>query len=109
MPVKTLLSALEKDAREGQLVAVVRVLNSTGGSTTTAVVRPADPLSGFGDERITREISAALGEMIRKGSEADLIEVSDAEGNPVRVVVELVRDKFHIVIFGAGHVGHAVA
>jgi xanthine/CO dehydrogenase XdhC/CoxF family maturation factor len=109
MPVKALLRALEKDAREGRLVAVVRVLNPIGSSTMTAVVRPDGPFSGFSDEHVNGSVTAALRDMMRKGSEADLIEVSDAEGKPVRLVVELVRDKFHVVIFGGGHVGHAVA
>lgn len=109
MSVKTLLSALEEDAREARLVAVVRVLNSSGSPTITAVVRPTDPFPRFGDEQITRRVSAALDEMIRQGAEADLLEAPDAEGNLVKIVVELVRDKLHVVIFGAGHVGHAVA
>lgn len=109
MPVNTLLSALEEDAREGRLVAVIRVLNSTSSSPMTTVYRPGDFLLRIGDERIARRVSAALDEMIRKGAEADMLEVPDAEGNLVRVVVELVRDKLHVVIFGAGHVGHAVA
>jgi xanthine/CO dehydrogenase XdhC/CoxF family maturation factor len=104
-----LLSALEEGAREARLVAVVRVLNSSGSSTITAAVRPSDSLPGVGDEQITQRVSAALDEMIRQGTEVDLLEASDAEGNPIRVVVELVRDKLHVVIFGAGHVGHAVA
>jgi len=109
MSVKTLLSALEEDARGGRLVAVVRVLNSSGSSTLTAVVRPTDPFPLIGDELIARRVLAALEGMIRNGAEADMLEVPDAEGNPVRVVVELVREKQRVVIFGAGHVGHAVA
>ncbi|MEK6301081.1 MAG: XdhC family protein [Acidobacteriota bacterium] len=107
--VKTLLRTLEEDSREGLLAAVVRVLDPAGSSTITAVVRPGDPLPRMGDERITKSIGAALEEMVRKGVDADLIEVADGEGNPVSVVVELVRDKLHVVIFGGGHVGHAVA
>ncbi|MFY9607159.1 MAG: XdhC family protein [Blastocatellia bacterium] len=75
----------------------------------TTVYRPGGFFPRIGDERITQSISRAVEEMSRKGVEADLIEVRDAEGNQARVVVELVRDKLHVVIFGAGHVGQAVA
>lgn len=109
MPVNTLLRALEEDAREGRLVAVIRVLNSTSCSPIPTVYRPGDFFPRIGDDLITQSISAAIDEMNRKGAEADLIEVSDAEGNQVTVVVELVRDKLQVVIFGAGHVGQAVA
>lgn len=108
-PAKMLLSTLEEDTRVGILAAVVRVLDPAGGLTMTAVVRPGDPLPRIRDERITRSTSAALEEMVRTGAHADLIEVDDAEGNPVKVVVELVRDKLHVIVFGGGHVGHAVA
>ena len=108
-PAKTLLSTLEEDTRVGLLAAVVRVMDPASGLTMTAVVRPGDPLPRIRDEVITRSIAAALEEMVQKGAHADLIEVADAEGNPVRVVVELVRDKLHVVVFGGGHVGHAVA
>lgn len=109
MPINTLLSALEDDAREGRLVAVIRVLISTNSSPITIVHRPGDSFPRIGDERITESISIAVDEMIRIGAEANLIESSDAEGNQVRIVVELVRDRLHVVIFGAGHVGQAVA
>lgn len=109
MPVNTLLGALEGDAREGRLVVVIRVLNSPASFPIRTVCRFGESLPRIGDERITQGISTAIDEMSRKGAEADLIEVSDAEGNRVRVIVELVRDKLRVVIFGAGHVGQAVA
>lgn len=109
MPVNTLLRALEEDSRVGRLVALIRVLNSTGSSPMTIVYRPGESFPRIGDERITQSISRAVHEMSQKGTGADLIEISDEKGNQVRVVVELVRDKLHVVIFGAGHVGQAVA
>ena len=108
MSVNTLLSTLGEAASEGRLVAVVRVLKPLR-STITAAFRPGDPFPRIGDERIEEKVSKAVDEMIRKGLEADVIEACDAEGNQVRVVVELVRDKLHVVVFGAGHVGQAVA
>ena len=109
MPAKKLLSTLEEDAHQGRLLAVVRVLGSAAGSTIAAVVRPGEPVPLIGDERITTRVATALEEIARNGAAADLIEVTDAEGNSARIVVELVRDKLHVVIFGGGHVGHAVA
>lgn len=108
MPINTLLSALEENAKEGRLVAVIRVLNSTASFPMTTMCRPGE-FPPIGDERITQRISRAVDEMTQKGTEADLIEVSDEEGNQVRIVVELVKDKLHVVIFGGGHVGQAVA
>ena len=109
MSVKMQLSTVEESARAGRPIAIVRVLNSSVGSTVTAVVRPGDQLSIIGDERITRMIPAALDDMVRKNAEASIFEVLDGEGQVASVVIELVRDKPQVVIFGAGHVGHAVA
>jgi xanthine dehydrogenase accessory factor len=109
MSVNTLLRAIEGDTKEGRLVAVIRVLKSTAGCPVRTVWRFGDSFPRIGDERITRAISRAVEAIGRKGVEADLIEVFDSEGNRVRAVVELVRDKLHVVIFGAGHVGQAVA
>lgn len=109
MRVNKLLTALEGDAREGRLVAVIRILNSTASFPMTIVCRPGDFFPRIGDKRITQGISSAVEVMSKKGAEADLIEIPDDNGNQVRVVVELVRDKLHVVIFGAGHVGQAVA
>lgn len=109
MTVNKLLSALEGDAREGRLVAVIRVLNSTGSSSMTRIYRPGDLFPRIGNAHITQSVSRLVDDLRRKGADADLIEASDAEGNQVRIVVELVRERLHVVIFGAGHVGQAVA
>lgn len=109
MPVKTLLGALEKDARDGQPLAVIRILSPAGGSMTTTVFRLGEPLPQIRDEQVTARIASAVGDLARKGAEVNLIEIADAEGNQLQLVVELVRSKLHVVIFGGGHVGHAVA
>jgi xanthine dehydrogenase accessory factor len=108
MPVKTLLGALEKDARDGQPVAVIRILGPAGSMATT-VFRLGDPLPQIRDEQVTARVASAVGDLARKGAEMDLIEIADAEGNQLKLVVELVRNKLHVVIFGGGHVGQAVA
>ena len=109
MPVKTLLGALEKDARDGQPLAVIRILSPAGGSMTTTVFRFEDPLPQIRDEQVTARIASAVGDLSRKGAEVNLIEIADAEGNQLQLVVELIRSKLHVVIFGGGHVGQAVA
>lgn len=109
MPINTLLSTLEEDSGEGRTVAVIRVLNETSGFPLRTLYRSGEFVPHFGDEGITQHISRAIEGMSRKRAEVDLIEVSDSKGNQVRVVVELIRDKLHLVIFGAGHVGQSVA
>jgi xanthine/CO dehydrogenase XdhC/CoxF family maturation factor len=109
MPVKTLLSALEKDARDGQPIAVIRMLSPAGGSLATTVFRLGDPLPQIRDEQVTARIASAVDELARKGAEVDLIEIADADGNQLKLVVELIKNKLHVVIFGGGHVGQAVA
>jgi len=109
MPVRTLLGALEKDARDGQPLAVIRILSPAGGSTTTTVFRLGDPLPQIRDEQVTARIASAVGDLARKGAEVNLIEIADADGNQLELVVELIRSKLHVVIFGGGHVGQAVA
>jgi xanthine/CO dehydrogenase XdhC/CoxF family maturation factor len=109
MPVKTLLGSLEKDASDGKPIAVIRILSPADGSMATTVFRLGDPLPRVRDEQVTARIASAVGDLAREGADVNLIEIADADGNQLKLVVELVRNKLHVVIFGGGHVGQAVA
>jgi xanthine dehydrogenase accessory factor len=47
--------------------------------------------------------------LIDKGTIADLVEVVDEKGSAVTLAVEIIRPKLELLVFGAGHVGQAVA
>ena len=106
---RDLLSKIESGASRGEPVAVVRVLNPASGNPTTVTAYQGQLSPPIPDRRITDEILSTVDRLIAKGGLADLIETADEQGTRVTLAVEIVRPKFELIVFGAGHVGHAVA
>jgi len=106
---ESLLEAIQNEARQGELVAVVRVLRPARGETTTVRVFEGEVFPPVDDRKLTDQIVSAVQSLTVSGGTADLIEAVDEKGSRVRLAVEIVRPKLELVIFGAGHVGQAVA
>ena len=104
-----LLEAVESAATRAQLVAVVRVLHDRAEKNATIVIRGDESVPVISDSKLSAVIKSSVEIAMTKGSAAELIEAIDEEGNPVRLAVEIVRPKLELVVFGAGHVGQAVA
>ena len=104
-----LLESVESAASRGRLVAVVRVLHERAEKNATIVVRGDELVPAITDSKLTAAIRSSVEAAMTKGSAAELIETVDEEGSRVRLAVEIVRPKLELVIFGAGHVGQAVA
>lgn len=102
-----LLEGIEGQTRRGELVAVVRVL--CPGKNTTVRVYDGEMFPPIEDSKLTDQILVAVRGLIGKGGIADLIDAVDEQGSRVRLAVEVVRPKPELVVFGAGHVGQAVA
>lgn len=106
---ESLLEAIENEARQGELVAVVRVLRQPRGQTITVRVFEGEVFPPIDDHKLAAQIAGAVQGLLAKSGIADLIEAVDEKGSRVRLAVEIVRPKLELVIFGAGHVGQAVA
>ena len=106
---KNLLQTIEDGASRGEPLAVVRVLNQASFKNLTVTVSNGELYPPVADRKIASTILASVESVRAKGGVADLIETLDEQGSPVRLVIEIVRPKFELVVFGAGHVGQAVA
>jgi xanthine dehydrogenase accessory factor len=104
-----LLEAVESAASRGQLVAVVRVLRERAEKSATIVVRGDKLVPAITDFKLTAAIKSSVETATTKGSAAELVDAVDEQGSHVRLAVEIVRPKIELVVFGAGHVGQAVA
>jgi len=109
MSVKTLLETIENGALVGEPVAIVRALNAISGENVTVTVSNGGLFPPISDRRTAEGILAAVDRLTAKGGVADLVDATDENGSPVRLAVEIVKPKFELVVFGAGHVGQAVA
>src|SRR5262249_24380445 len=77
---------------------------------TVSVTVSGDEISPpIADGRLTASVLEAVGSLATKGGVADLIDAVDQEGTAVRLAVEIIKPKLELIVFGAGHVGQAVA
>jgi xanthine dehydrogenase accessory factor len=103
------LKEIGEAAARGESIAVVRLLSSRADENKLMVVQDGELVPGPGNQRLEKQILGAVDRLASKGGVADLIEASDEQGSPLRIAIEIVRPKLQLVIFGAGHVGQAVA
>jgi xanthine dehydrogenase accessory factor len=61
------------------------------------------------DQTLTDHVLTAVQNLSKRGGVADLVDSLDEQGSPVRLAIEIIRPKLELLIFGAGHVGQAVA
>ncbi|MFY9558165.1 MAG: XdhC family protein [Blastocatellia bacterium] len=106
---KTLLEDIESRSMRGEPVAVVRALEIGSGGRATVSVSRGEIFPPIKDRQLAAHILAAVNTLTDKGGIADLVEVEDEQGSRVTLAVEVVKPKLALVIFGAGHVGQAVA
>ena len=103
------LEAVESVANRGELVAVVRVLRDSPEKNATISVRNGELVPPIDDLKLADQILSSVESITTRGAAADLLEAVDEEGSRVRLAVEIVRPKLELIVFGAGHVGQAVA
>jgi xanthine/CO dehydrogenase XdhC/CoxF family maturation factor len=103
------LEAVESVARRGELVAVVRVLRDSPERNITTSVRNGELVPAIDDLKLADQILSSVGSVTARGAAADLVDAVDEEGSRVRLAIEIVRPKLELIVFGAGHVGQAVA
>ncbi|HJZ67312.1 MAG TPA: XdhC family protein [Blastocatellia bacterium] len=104
-----LLEIIEDRAALGEQIVVARVLYPESGKTVSVTVSGDEISPPIADGRLTASVLEAVGSLATKGGVADLIDAVDQEGTAVRLAVEIIKPKLELIVFGAGHVGQAVA
>jgi xanthine dehydrogenase accessory factor len=110
MPVpKKLLETIEDRAKHGKQIAVVRALFVGSDKKATLAVTDGELLPTLADQSLAGRILAAVEALAARRGAADLVDVLDGQGSPVTLAIEIIKPKLELLIFGAGHVGQAVA
>ena len=104
-----LLEAIEEGTTRGERVAVVRVLTGESAKNTTLTVCNGKLFPALEDRKLAERILAAVESLSARGGVADLVDALDEKGSRVPLVIEIIKPKLELLIFGAGHVGQAVA
>src|SRR5713101_6356142 len=104
-----LLEIIEDHANRGEPIAVARVLYREPDKTVSVTVSGDELWPPISDRKLRVSILEAVASLATKSGVADLIDVVDEEGSAVRLAVEIIKPKLELIVFGAGHVGQAVA
>ena len=104
-----LLETIESAAKRGEPVAVIRVLNTADDEAAAFTVSGGECLPPPQDRKLAVRALAAVENLAAKGGVADLVDAQDEKGTSVTLAIEIVKPKIELVVFGAGHVGQAVA
>jgi len=106
--LRHLLDTIGDIAARGEHIAVARVISVESGSTTVTVSSGA-LYPALEDRQLTDQVLTAVQSLGARGGAADLVEGRDEKGSPVTIAIEIIAPKHELLIFGAGHVGQAVA
>ena len=104
-----LLDKIEDAAKRGEHIAVVRVLDVGSGKTATVTVSHGELFPPLADRRLADQLLAAVENLVARGGVTDLVDALDEQGSLVTLAIEIIKPKLELLIFGAGHVGQAVA
>jgi xanthine/CO dehydrogenase XdhC/CoxF family maturation factor len=106
---RNLLEVIEDGATRGEHVAVVRALSVGSGKNATVAVCDGVLFPPLADKRLADQVLVAVASLAERGGVADFVDVLDQQGSRVTLVIEIIKPKLELLIFGAGHVGQAVA
>jgi xanthine/CO dehydrogenase XdhC/CoxF family maturation factor len=104
-----LLEIIEDHANRGEPIAVARVLYPKSDKAVSVTASGDEVWPPIADRKLSVSILEAVASLVTKNGVADLIDVVDEEGSAIRLAVEIIKPKLELVVFGAGHVGQAVA
>jgi xanthine dehydrogenase accessory factor len=105
---RDLLRAIHEAHAAGRTVALVTVLEASGAHAKLmieegAAVRVPDPAPPWFEHAVEAGLS-----VLASGKISELVAASGPEG-ALTIAVEVLRPRASLIIFGAGHVGHALA
>jgi xanthine/CO dehydrogenase XdhC/CoxF family maturation factor len=106
---KNLLETIEDCATRGDHIAIVRALNPGSGKSATVMVSHGELLQPLADRKLADQVLGSVENLAARGGVADLVDAVDEQGSPVSLAIEIIKPKLELLIFGAGHVGQAVA
>ena len=109
MSDKQLLDFIAERSGAGEPISVITTIAAGGETHKLAVTEAGDSCGSNRSVELPAEIIAAARKAIGGRKLASIVETaSEAEGK-VTYVIEVIRPKPSLVVFGAGHVGQAVA
>ena len=109
MSDKQLLDFIAERSGAGEPISVVTRIVAGGETHKLAVTETGDYCSSEQSVKWSAEIIAAARKSIGGRKLASVSETLSEAGEKVTYVIDVIRPKASLVIFGAGHVGQAVA
>jgi xanthine dehydrogenase accessory factor len=106
---RNLLETIESAAKRGEHIAVIRVLNIAAGEAATFAITRGECVPLPEDRQLAQQALTAVENLAARGGVTDLIDARDEKGSSVTLAIEIIKPKLELLIFGAGHVGQAVA
>lgn len=105
MNKKDTLDAIVSAYEAGSPAAIVTVVD--GELSETMIVRADVPSAGLAGWR--READRVAREFLASRRETALTTITTADGGTLKLAIEAMRPRTSLLVFGAGHVGQAVA
>ena len=109
MSDKQLLDFIAERSGAGEPISVITRIAAGGQIHKVAVTETGDYCSSERSVEFPAEILAAARKSIGGRKLASIVETPSEAGEKVTYVIDVIRPKLALVIFGAGHVGQAVA
>ncbi|HLG13753.1 MAG TPA: XdhC family protein [Blastocatellia bacterium] len=106
---RQLLSFIAEGSAAGEPVVMVTYLGADLKAEKVAVSRSGSVFGSIDDPKVFREAVAYAERLFSSRKNAEVVEIVDEGGRASKVILEVVRRKPSLIVFGAGHVGQAVA
>jgi len=105
-----LLATINTLQRQGVTFAIGTIVADHQPSTTVLVTEDSTKMKSSHelDERLTENLVTLARQTILSGKATTLAEIA-VGGEKATIAIEVIRPKPSVIVFGAGHVGHAVA
>ena len=109
MSDKQLLDFIAERSGAGEPISVITRIGAGGETHKFAVTETGDYWRAESSVEFHPDVIAAAKEVITGRKVATIIETASEVGEKIAYVIDVIRPKAALVIFGAGHVGQAVA
>jgi xanthine dehydrogenase accessory factor len=106
---KDLLDAIAQANRANESFALISVVNANSVGAKF-ILRGAGELYPRAIEAEWLDAAVSLArDLLNSGNSATLSDLTTTSGEQLKIAIEAIRPKARVVIFGGGHVGHALA
>ena len=90
-------------------MAMITHLTADSKVEKVAISRSGSVVGSIDDPTVLREVSNHVERLFSSKTSAAVVEIPNEQGRVSKVIIEVVRHKPSLIVFGAGHVGQAVA